>query len=160
MLKPFKLIMYIQPSILLEKDLYRSRTRLKFFRWLTERWECKLFRSRSWKCWHYISYFIPFRSWAVATCLFWAAVLSVTFPRLVGALGVVGAFGFYAGLNVCALVMIFFLMPGTHIIQSFFKIFFLQFSLLLLLFRSETTNSRGTRLRFRHPNIKTYILPS
>ena len=65
--------------------------------------------------------FIPFmlfifRSWAVATCLFWAAVLSVTFPRLVGALGVVGAFGFYAGLNVCALVMIFFLMPGTYII--------------------------------------------
>ena len=56
-----------------------------------------------------------FRSWAVATCLFWAAVLSVTFPRLVGALGVIGAFGFYAGLNVCALVMIFFLMPGTHI---------------------------------------------
>jgi len=52
-------------------------------------------------------------SWAVATCLFWAAVLSVTFPRLVGALGVVGAFGFYAGLNVCALVMIFFLMPET-----------------------------------------------
>ena len=74
--------------------------------------------------------FMIIRSWAVATCLFWAAVLSVTFPRLIGAFGIVGAFGFYAGLNVCALVMIFFLMPGTHsfihsalffFLQSFFK---------------------------------------
>jgi hypothetical protein len=72
-----------------------------------------------------------FRSWAVATCLFWAAVLSVTFPRLVGALGVVGAFGFYAGLNVCALVMIFFLMPGTVIffIQSIILFFFFSYQL-------------------------------
>lgn len=51
-------------------------------------------------------------SWAVATCLFWASVLSLTFPRLLSALGPVGAFGFYAGLNVAALIMIFFLMPG------------------------------------------------
>ena len=51
------------------------------------------------------------RSWAVATNLFWAAVISVTFPRMVGAFGNPGAFGFYAGLNVCALIMIFFLMP-------------------------------------------------
>jgi len=52
-------------------------------------------------------------SWAVATCLFWASVLSVTFPRLLGAFGSPGAFGFYAGLNVVAFVMIFFLMPET-----------------------------------------------
>ena len=64
------------------------------------------------------------RSWAVATCLFWAAVLSVTFPRLIGALGEVGAFGFYAGLNVCALVMIFFLMPGTDLVPFFIFYFF------------------------------------
>ncbi|ORY23921.1 and other transporter-domain-containing protein [Naematelia encephala] len=51
--------------------------------------------------------------WAVATCLFWAAVLSLTFPRMKGALGPTGAFGFYAGLNVVALVMIFFLLPET-----------------------------------------------
>ena len=55
------------------------------------------------------------RSWAVATNLFWAAVISVTFPRMVGAFGDVGAFGFYAGLNIIALIMIFFLMPGTYI---------------------------------------------
>ncbi|KAH9475509.1 Arabinose-proton symporter [Psilocybe cubensis] len=52
-------------------------------------------------------------SWAVATCLFWAAVLSLTFPRLLSAFGSVGAFGFYAGLNVIALTMIFFLVPET-----------------------------------------------
>ncbi|KAF8645383.1 hypothetical protein AX16_007885 [Volvariella volvacea WC 439] len=52
-------------------------------------------------------------SWAVATCLFWAAVLALTFPRMLGALGPTGSFGFYAGLNVIALFMIFFLMPET-----------------------------------------------
>jgi len=52
-------------------------------------------------------------SWAVATCLFWASVLSVTFPRMLQVLGSTGSFGFYAGLNVIAFVMIFFLMPET-----------------------------------------------
>ncbi|KDR71828.1 hypothetical protein GALMADRAFT_253598 [Galerina marginata CBS 339.88] len=52
-------------------------------------------------------------SWAVATCFFWASVLSITFPRLLSAFGSVGAFGFYAGLNVVAFFMIFFLMPET-----------------------------------------------
>jgi MFS family permease len=33
---------------------------------------------------------------AVATCLGWSSVLSITFPSLLGAFGVVGAFGFYA----------------------------------------------------------------
>jgi hypothetical protein len=35
-------------------------------------------------------------AWAVATCLFWAAVLSITFPRMLRALTSQGAFGFYA----------------------------------------------------------------
>lgn len=52
-------------------------------------------------------------AWAVATCLFWAAVLSITFPRLLLAFGSVGAFAFYAGLNLTALVMIFFWVPET-----------------------------------------------
>jgi sugar porter (SP) family MFS transporter len=52
-------------------------------------------------------------SWAVATTLFWASVLSVTFPRMLGTLGSVGSFCFYAGLNVLALIMIFLLMPET-----------------------------------------------
>jgi sugar porter (SP) family MFS transporter len=51
--------------------------------------------------------------WAVATCLFWASVLSLTWPRMVKAMTPTGAFGFYAGLNVTAFVLIFFLLPET-----------------------------------------------
>lgn len=51
--------------------------------------------------------------WAVATCLFWAAVLSISFPRILAEFTPTGAFGFYAGLNVVAFVMIFFWVPET-----------------------------------------------
>lgn len=51
-------------------------------------------------------------SFAVATCLFWAAILSISFPFLLAKTGTVGAFGFYAGLNAVAFVMIFFWVPG------------------------------------------------
>lgn len=50
---------------------------------------------------------------AVATCLFWAAVLSITFPKILEVFTTPGAFGFYAGLNVAAFVMIFFFVPET-----------------------------------------------
>ncbi|KXN84699.1 Putative polyol transporter 1 [Leucoagaricus sp. SymC.cos] len=52
-------------------------------------------------------------AWAVATNLFWAAVLSLTFPRMKTALTPTGAFGFYAALNMVAFVMIFLLLPET-----------------------------------------------
>ncbi|KAK4056871.1 hypothetical protein OIO90_002121 [Microbotryomycetes sp. JL221] len=52
-------------------------------------------------------------SWAVATCLFWASVLGLTFPRMLSAMTPTGAFGFYAGLNVTAFWLIFFLCPET-----------------------------------------------
>ncbi|KAI3399308.1 hypothetical protein diail_7263 [Diaporthe ilicicola] len=52
-------------------------------------------------------------SFAVATCLFWASVLSISFPFLLAKTGTVGAFGFYAGLNAVAFVMIFFWVPET-----------------------------------------------
>lgn len=52
-------------------------------------------------------------SWAVATNNFWASVLSMTFPRILRAFTITGAFGFYAGLNVVAVIMIFFLLPET-----------------------------------------------
>ncbi|KAJ5467644.1 Major facilitator superfamily domaingeneral substrate transporter [Penicillium sp. IBT 31633x] len=52
-------------------------------------------------------------SWAVATCLGWAAVLSITFPKMLSTMTPTGAFGFYAGLNVTALVMIFLWVPET-----------------------------------------------
>ncbi|KAI9890957.1 MAG: hypothetical protein M1814_003458 [Vezdaea aestivalis] len=52
-------------------------------------------------------------AWAVATCLFWAAVLSVSFPRILQAFKPQGAFGFYAALNVTAFVLIFLFLPET-----------------------------------------------
>lgn len=50
---------------------------------------------------------------AVATCLGWAAVLSMTFPFLLKETGTVGAFGLYAGFNLVALILIFFFVPET-----------------------------------------------
>ncbi|KAK4971238.1 hypothetical protein LTR66_011451 [Elasticomyces elasticus] len=52
-------------------------------------------------------------SWAVATNNFWASVLSLTFPRMLRAFKPQGAIGFYAGLNIAALVLIFLFMPET-----------------------------------------------
>ncbi|KAK5945334.1 hypothetical protein PMZ80_002538 [Knufia obscura] len=52
-------------------------------------------------------------AWAVATCLFWAAVLSITFPRMLAVMSAPGAFGFYAALNVTAFFMIFLWVPET-----------------------------------------------
>lgn len=52
-------------------------------------------------------------SWAVATCLFWAAVLSLTWPRMVAVMSPTGAFGFYCGLNVIAFMMILVWVPET-----------------------------------------------
>ena len=52
-------------------------------------------------------------SWAVATNNLWAAVLSLTFPRMLQALTPQGSFGFYAALNLVALGMIFLWLPET-----------------------------------------------
>lgn len=71
-------------------------------------------------------------SFAVATCLFWAAILSISFPFLLAKTGTVGAFGFYAGLNAVAFVMIFFWVPGSFhftfrtVIQKLCLIYVLQ----------------------------------
>ncbi|AEO67862.1 0aee102a-6c78-4519-849c-70092b746bbd [Thermothielavioides terrestris] len=50
---------------------------------------------------------------AVAVCLFWAAVLGITFPFLLASTGTLGAFGCYAGFNFVAFIMIFFWVPET-----------------------------------------------
>ncbi|RJE23522.1 galactose-proton symport [Aspergillus sclerotialis] len=52
-------------------------------------------------------------AFAVAVNLGFASVLSITFPRMLAAMTSTGAFGFYAGLNATALVMIFLLVPET-----------------------------------------------
>jgi sugar porter (SP) family MFS transporter len=50
---------------------------------------------------------------AVATCLFWAAVLGTSFPFLLRKASPVGAFGVYAGFNIIAFIMIFLWVPET-----------------------------------------------
>lgn len=52
-------------------------------------------------------------AWAVATNNFWASILSLTFPYMLNAFQPQGAFGFYAGLNFIALILIFLFVPET-----------------------------------------------
>lgn len=52
-------------------------------------------------------------AWAVAVTNFFSAVLALTFPRLLRAFTPQGAFGFYAGLNAIAFVMLFLVFPET-----------------------------------------------
>lgn len=57
-------------------------------------------------------------AWAVSTCLFWAAVLSITLPRMLAVFTPAGVFGFYAGLNLMAFGMIYLLVPETKVSKS------------------------------------------
>lgn len=52
-------------------------------------------------------------AFCVAVCLFFATVLSITFFRILGAFGPIGAFGLYAGFNVVAFILIFLFLPET-----------------------------------------------
>ncbi|KAI5475537.1 hypothetical protein MNV49_001198 [Pseudohyphozyma bogoriensis] len=52
-------------------------------------------------------------AWAVSTCLFWAAVLSISLPRMLQVFTSAGVFFFYGGLNVVAFILIFFFLPET-----------------------------------------------
>jgi len=52
-------------------------------------------------------------AFAVSVNNFFASILSLTFFRIEAAFGYTGAFGFYAGLNVIAFIMIFLWMPET-----------------------------------------------
>lgn len=73
-------------------------------------------------------------AWAVSTCLFWAAVLSISLPRMLQVMGAIGVvrffllicfiystdvlvlseqFCFYAGLNLVAFVLIILFLPET-----------------------------------------------
>lgn len=51
--------------------------------------------------------------WAVATCLFWATVLTMFLPLMLASMGTTGVFCFYAGTNIIALIMIFLWVPET-----------------------------------------------
>ncbi|KAJ9102052.1 hypothetical protein QFC19_004980 [Naganishia cerealis] len=52
-------------------------------------------------------------AFAVSVCLGFSAILSITFPSMLRAMGATGAFCFYAGLNVLAFILIFHLVPET-----------------------------------------------
>ncbi|KAL9137568.1 MAG: hypothetical protein Q9175_001222 [Cornicularia normoerica] len=52
-------------------------------------------------------------SLSVAVNLFFAGVLTLVFPRMTSVFGATGALGFFAGLNVLALIMIFLWVPET-----------------------------------------------
>ncbi|KAL1882326.1 hypothetical protein VTK73DRAFT_1885 [Phialemonium thermophilum] len=52
-------------------------------------------------------------AWAVATNNFWASVITFAFPRMLQTMTTQGTFGFYAGLNLLALIMVFLWMPET-----------------------------------------------
>lgn len=52
-------------------------------------------------------------SLSVAINLFFAGVLTLVFPRMTSVFGATGAVGFFAGLNVMALIMIFLWVPET-----------------------------------------------
>lgn len=52
-------------------------------------------------------------AWAVATNNFWASVLSISLPRMLQAMTPTGVFGFYAGLNLVAWMLIFLFVPET-----------------------------------------------
>ena len=51
--------------------------------------------------------------WAVATCLFWASVLVMFLQLMLDTMGATGVFGFYAGTNIIALIMVFLWVPDT-----------------------------------------------
>jgi hypothetical protein len=88
-------------------------------------------------------------AWAVATCLFWAAVLSITFPRMLAVMSPQGAFGFYAALNVTAFFMIFLWVPEAKrkLIPRLVKRSWTK--------KDRRTHSRRVRLHFRYANPHT-----
>jgi len=79
--------------------------------------------------------------WAVATCLFWAGVLGITFPKILAAFTPTGAFGFFAGLNIVALVMIFLWVPETKVSRPYNFIWYhTDYALSNALLRNSTTS--------------------
>lgn len=91
---------------------------------------------------------------AVATCLFWAAVLGISFPFLLASTHTVGAFGLYAGFNAIAFVMIFFWVPGKFTVLAYkleldrpgYSDFHKQLLTYILLYRNQAKDTRRAGL--------------
>jgi hypothetical protein len=62
------------------------------------------------------------REIGVAFCVVWnntiGSILGLTFPSLLRGITPTGAFGFYAGLNMLAFVVIFFALPETKYVYA------------------------------------------
>lgn len=52
-------------------------------------------------------------SFATATCWFFNFIISITFPRLLGAFKPQGAFGWYAGWNIIGFILVLLFLPET-----------------------------------------------
>jgi hypothetical protein len=52
-------------------------------------------------------------AWVAATCIFWAAVLSICFPRMLVALTPQSTFGFFAGMNLQSACFLYDLPLGS-----------------------------------------------
>ena len=63
------------------------------------------------------------REIGVAFCVVWnntvGSILGLTFPSLLRGITPTGAFGFYAGLNLLAFVVIFFALPETKYVKIY-----------------------------------------
>ena len=91
--------------------------------------------------------------WAVTVCLGFAAVLGITFPAMLAAMGATGAFCFYAGLNVLAFIGIFLWLPETK--QLTYVPPMLTFELYADMLGLQ---SRGARRRLRNPDLAVHPL--
>ncbi|KAF2432403.1 MFS transporter [Tothia fuscella] len=54
-------------------------------------------------------------SFSVTVASFWSSLLSLTFPAILATLGARNTFVLYAGFNVLALILVFFLVPETRL---------------------------------------------
>ncbi|KIW63879.1 hypothetical protein PV04_08849 [Phialophora macrospora] len=52
-------------------------------------------------------------SWAVSATFALSSALSLTFPLMLSTFTATGAFGFYAGMNVCVFILMFLFVPDT-----------------------------------------------
>jgi hypothetical protein len=104
-------------------------------------------------------------SFAMSVANTWAAVLSLTFPRLIAFLGPETTFKLYAFLNVVAFGLIYLFVPETRLksLQELDDVFsirtknFVQFYVLeypLWLVKSHILRQRGLHLETMHSGVE------
>ena len=108
-------------------------------------------------------------SFAVATNNFWASVITFAFPRMLKAMSTQGAFGFYSGLNLLVLLMVFLWMPETkqRSLEQLDYIFstsmrthmnFQATEVLPWWFRRYILFKKGEKVPKLYPDLDNYVL--